>query len=144
MARAVCTPLKYSWFLADILRITSEHSCSLLFYYMSSVCPATSAVRLQCISRVISVTNPLRHRSECKTVLDTLPKHLFQFRLECPLELEWGTIDPVLLSFFQNESDLRIVKELVISAIQRLGNVPNSNELKVRMFYFPFLQHSNC
>lgn len=138
VARAVCTPSKYSWLLADILRITSEHSCSLLIYYMSSVCPATSAVRLQCISRVISVTNQLRHRSECKTILDTLPKRLFQFRLECSLELEWGTIDPALLSFFQNESDLRIVKELVLSAIQRLADVPTSNELKVRMFYLTF------
>jgi hypothetical protein len=46
VARAVCAPLKYSWFLADILRITSEHACSLLPYYMSSACPATSAVRV--------------------------------------------------------------------------------------------------
>ena len=131
VARTVCAPMKHSWFLADILRTTSEHVCSLLFYYMSSNCPATSAVRLQCISRVISVTNPLRHRLECKTVLNTLPKRLFQFRLECPLELEWGTVDPMLLSFFQNEGDLLIVKGLVLVAIQRLGNVPTSNELKV-------------
>jgi hypothetical protein len=128
---AVCAPLKCSWFLADILRIMSEHACSLLLYYMSSDCPTTSALRMQCISRLISIMNPLRHRLECKTVLDTLPKRLFQFRLECSLELEWGTIDPVLLSFFRNESDLLIVKELVLSAIQRLGSAPTSNELKV-------------
>ena len=40
------------------------------------------------MSRIISVTNPLRQRLECKAVLDTLPKRLFQFRLESPVELD--------------------------------------------------------
>lgn len=138
MARTICPPFKYSWFLADIFRITSEQACSLLLYYMSSTCPTTSAVRLQCISRIIAVTNPLRQRLECKTILDTLPKRLFQLRLECLLELEWATIDPVLLDFFQSECDLSIVKEMILLAIQKLGNVPTSNELRVCTLFIYF------
>lgn len=131
VAGTVSPPVKYSWFLADILRITSEYACSLLLYFMSSTCPATSSVRLQCIARITSITSPLRQRLECKAVLDTLPKRLFQFRLDTPGDLDWGPVDAVLVNSFMNEDDLFVVKELVISAIHSLRNVSASSELKV-------------
>lgn len=138
VARAVCPPLKSSLLLADILRITSEYACSLLVYYMSSTCPAASAVKLRCISRIVSVTNPLRQRSECKIVLDHLIRSLFQFRLECPLKLEWDIIDSLFRNSFQNEGDLLVFKEPVLSAFQRVINVSPSIELKVCRLWFSF------
>ena len=136
IVRTVRPALKCHYVLADVLRMTSDLAWSLLHYCMASTFPAAPAVRLHCITSIITATAPLRRVPEWKSSLGSLPQRTLHIRLEYGSMLDWSAVDTVLQDVFRGECDLPISRELVHSAAVRLGNNCMADTLPVRFFLF--------